>query len=63
MSCEGCGPTVDNRVGAKKAEEEVHYSESMRARMTKRMTGPNAMSANALSQEVGIPQGQVPIFV
>jgi transposase-like protein len=24
--------------------------------MTKRMTGPNAMSANALSQEVGIPQ-------
>lgn len=35
----------------------MHYSESMKARMIKRMTGPDAMSANALSKEVGISQG------
>jgi transposase-like protein len=32
------------------------YSESMKARMIKRMTGPNAMSATGLSQETGIAQ-------
>jgi transposase len=35
----------------------MHYSESMKARMIKRMTGPDAVSANALSKEVGIAQG------
>jgi transposase len=34
----------------------TEYTEGFRARMVERMTGPRAMSANALSQEVGITQ-------
>lgn len=44
-------------LGASKADEDVEYSDTIKARMIKRMTGPNAMSANALSKEVGISQG------
>jgi transposase-like protein len=32
------------------------YTESMKARMIKRLTGPNAMTASALADETGIPQ-------
>lgn len=32
------------------------YSEAMKARMIKRMTGPRAVSAHALAEETGIPQ-------
>jgi transposase-like protein len=35
----------------------MQYTESMKARMIKRLTGSDAMSANALSKEVGISQG------
>lgn len=34
----------------------TEYTEGFRARMVERMTGPRAISANALSQEVGITQ-------
>jgi transposase len=33
------------------------YSEAFRSRMVARMAGPRAVSANALSQEVGVSQG------
>lgn len=36
--------------------EQNQYSEVMKARMIKRMTGPRAMSARALEEETGIPQ-------
>jgi transposase-like protein len=42
--------------GASEQTKQMQYSESMKARMIKRMTGPDAMSANALSKEVGIAQ-------
>jgi transposase-like protein len=47
---------VGNRQGASKQNKDVEYSESIKARMIKRLTGPNAMSANALAREVGISQ-------
>ena len=34
----------------------VEYSAAFRARMVQRMTGPRAVSANALSKEVGVHQ-------
>lgn len=34
----------------------VEYSEAMKARMIRRMTGPRALSATTVSQETGIPQ-------
>lgn len=34
----------------------MQYSEAMKARMIKRMTGPNAVSATTVSQQTGIPQ-------
>ena len=34
----------------------TEYTEGFRARMVERMSGPRAVSANALSQEVGITQ-------
>jgi transposase len=34
----------------------LNYSDTMKARMISRMTGPNAMSATALSRDVGIAQ-------
>ena len=43
--------------GGEQAERGMEqYTESIKARMIKRMTGPNAMSANALAKEVGISQ-------
>jgi transposase-like protein len=48
---------VGNRQGASKQTKEMEqYTESIKARMIKRMTGPNALSANALAKEVGISQ-------
>ena len=35
------------------------YSEAFRSRMVARMVGPRAVSANALSQEVGVSQGSL----
>ena len=35
------------------------YSEAFRSRMVARMAGPRAVSANALSQEVGVSQGSL----
>lgn len=35
------------------------YSEAFRSRMVARLVGPRAVSANALSQEVGVPQGSL----
>jgi len=32
------------------------YSESFRNRMVEKLTGPHAMTATALSAEVGVPQ-------
>jgi transposase-like protein len=49
----GCG---DENTGGEEREKDVEYSEAMRARMIKRMTGPKPMSATTLSQETGIPQ-------
>ena len=43
-------------LGARKRTNEMKYSESMKARMIKRMTGPRATSATALSAETGIAQ-------
>ena len=34
----------------------MNYTDVMKARMIKRMTGPRAMTASALSEETGIPQ-------
>lgn len=34
----------------------MQYTEVMKARMIKRMTGPRAVTATALAEEVGIPQ-------
>jgi transposase-like protein len=34
----------------------TEYTDGFRARMVERMTGPKRMSANALSQEVGVHQ-------
>lgn len=42
--------------GGDDRERNVQYSEAMKARMIKRMTGPNAMSATTVSQQTGIPQ-------
>ena len=36
--------------------EQMQYTEVMKARMIKRMTGPRALSARALEEETGIPQ-------
>jgi len=36
---------------------QTQYSEKFKARMVERMTGPRKVSANALSKEVGVPQG------
>lgn len=47
---------MDTTEGASEHTKQMQYSESMKARMIKRMTGPDAMSANALSKEVGIAQ-------
>ena len=35
----------------------VPYSQQFRNRMVQKLSGPHAMSANALSSEVGIAQG------
>lgn len=35
------------------------YSEAFRSRMVARMVGPRAVSANALSQEIGVSQGSL----
>ena len=43
------------RPGARK-EKSMQYSEVMKARMIKRMTGPRAVTASALAEEMGIPQ-------
>ena len=43
------------RPGARKAKT-MQYSEVMKARMIKRMTGPRAVTASALAEEIGIPQ-------
>jgi transposase-like protein len=34
----------------------MFYTDSIKARMVRRMVGPNAVSQNALAQETGIPQ-------
>jgi len=34
----------------------MQYTDTFKARMVRRMLGPNAVSANALEQEVGVPQ-------
>lgn len=36
--------------------KEMQYGAGLKARMVRRMTGPQAMSATALSREAGIPQ-------
>lgn len=43
-------------MGALKRESDVEYSEAMKARMIKRMTGSRALSATTVSQQTGIPQ-------
>jgi transposase len=35
----------------------MRYSEAFKAQMVKKMAGPERVSANALSQEVGVAQG------
>lgn len=46
----------DMNAGGEIENTEVQYSEAMKARMIKRMTGPNALSATAVSEDTGIPQ-------
>lgn len=36
--------------------EQMQYTEVMKARMIKRMTGPRAVTATAVAEETGIPQ-------
>jgi transposase-like protein len=60
---DGCGVpwrgTAAVTSGARNQRSEVTYSESMKARMIKRLTGPNAMSAAALSRETGISEASL----
>ncbi|MCA9712242.1 MAG: helix-turn-helix transcriptional regulator [Myxococcales bacterium] len=45
---------VDNLGGGQ--ESSVQYTDVMKARMIKRLTGPDAVTANALAAQTGIPQ-------
>lgn len=39
------------------------YSDGFKARMVKRLAGPHALSANALSREVGVPQSTLSMWL
>src|SRR5437667_11279685 len=42
--------------GRRNDDETMLYTETFKARMVRRMLGPKAVSANALSEEIGIAQ-------
>lgn len=52
---DGCEQSVGRKKRTKKVQHE--YGDSVKVRMVRRMTGPHAISANALSKETGISQG------
>lgn len=45
-----------NKLGARREKGMQQYTEVMKARMIKRLTGPHAITATALSEETGISQ-------
>src|SRR4051812_21200174 len=47
---------MTRRGGRRNDDETMLYTETFKARMVRRMLGPKAVSANALSEEVGIAQ-------
>ena len=44
-------------IGGEKAEASVQYSTRFKERMVRKLTGPGAKSATALSKEIGVCQG------